>query len=470
MRYLLFLSILFFAIPELWAGVTISSSQPEYAGQKLEFYYHSDPVTLKKALAFSLQFDDNGKASTTVDIKNITCYYSNFGIYRGSLFLEPGKDVVLKMPPLRQKSFADQKNPYFEPVPFWFNTAKEDNLNNRISAFTIQLNQYTDKYFDRLYFQQSKSIYDSLILQLNKEFSGNESGTFKTNKDLTLRMLKVDVFRLKPEKYSSEFSDISSKYWQDPAFENLFEKTFNNQLSFAAKTIKGEDLRKATNSSDLKYLEKWVNSKFQVSGEMAQLVLLKLLHDGYYSGDFSKNAIESTIQSSFFKNSSSPIIRRTAENIYFKFTFLKTGTLAPEICLPDLNGKIICTTKDNQKYKYLVFADIEMIVCREHLKYIAAINEKFQKYLEIYVIFRDNNTSEIKKFIDENPVPGYLLIDKNGEFTRKYGIRSFPQCFLLDKNHKVEFESTKAPLDGFEQQFGTFLKNKLFEQQRNQSQ
>jgi len=34
----------------------------------------------------------------------------------------------------------------------------------------------------------------------------------------------------------------------------------------------------------------------------------------------------------------------------------------------------------------------------------------------------------------------------------------------------VVFQQTKAPLDGFEQQFGAFLRQELFERQRNQSQ
>ena len=29
------------------------------------------------------------------------------------------------MPPLREKSFADEKNPFFEPVAFWFNTEEK---------------------------------------------------------------------------------------------------------------------------------------------------------------------------------------------------------------------------------------------------------------------------------------------------------------------------------------------------------
>jgi hypothetical protein len=61
-------------------------------------------------------------------------------------------------------------------------------------------------------------------------------------------------------------------------------------------------------------------------------------------------------------------------------------------------------------------------------------------------------------------------VDEYGEFIEKYKVKSFPTCFLLNENHEVVFQQAKAPLDGFEQQFGTFLRQELFERQRNQSQ
>ena len=63
-------------------------------------------------------------------------------------------------------------------------------------------------------------------------------------------------FRLKPENYTSEISTIPSTQWQNPAFENLFEKTFNNQFSSAAKSVNGAEIRNAINNSDLKFLRK----------------------------------------------------------------------------------------------------------------------------------------------------------------------------------------------------------------------
>jgi hypothetical protein len=74
----------------------------------------------------------------------------------------------------------------------------------------------------------------------------------------------------------------------------------------------------------------------------------------------------------------------------------------------------------------------------------------------------------MKKFLSENKVPGVKLIDENNAFIELYKVRSFPQCYLLDENHKVKFTAAKAPLDGFEQQFGSFIQQELFQRQSNQ--
>lgn len=450
-------------------STTIQSANSEYAGRKLDFFKYSDPIAKTSKLVFSLEFDENGKCISTVNNKTTDYVFCDFGIYRGMLFLEPNKTINLRLPPLREKSFADQKNPYFSPVSFWFSTEKKDQLNNQVSDFTQSFNLLTDKFFNQLYFRQSKEICDSVTFLLEKKFADVKSETFIIHKKLKIKTIEVDVFRQKPSEYSKIFSDIKPDFWLHPAFISLFDKTFSGQLSFEAKSIKGQAIGTATNKADILYLLKFVKTKYNIDGEMAELALLKMLHDGFYSVDFSKNSIKTMVKSELFTKNSNKIIQIAAIQISEKFNYLEQNSVAPAICLNDLKNQQICTNKTKDKFKYLVFADIEMIVCREQLKYLANIQQKFQKHLQIFVVLRKTELTEMTKFLDENKIQGTILIDENNEFIEKYNIKSFPQCFLLDENHKVKFTETKSPLDGFEQQFGAFIQRELFERQRNQS-
>ncbi len=447
-------------------AVTIQCDNPNYAGEKLVFYSYSDPISSATKIAFSLEFDKTGKCSKEVEIQTTSFVYCDFGIYRGMLFIEPNQTIKLQLPPVREKSFADQKNPYFEPVSFWFATENKQQLNNQISDFTNRLNQITDKYFDKLYFRQSKQIYDSVVYFIDKEFAANHSESFQFHKKLSLKMVEADAFRLKPEVYSALFSGIKQQFWLHPAFTGLFEKTFTRQLSFGVKSVKGVEIRKAVNQGNVPFLIEYIKTKYKVAGEMAELTLLKMLHDAFYSGDFSKSSIQQMVKSTRFTGHQNKIIREAALNISEKITHLQPGSLAPAICLKNLEREKTCTNQTSGKYKYVIFADAEMAVCREHLKYLPVIQQKFSKNLEIFLVLRKTNETQMKKFFAENEVPGIKLVDETGEFINQYKIKSFPQCYLLDQNHKVKFAAAKAPLDGFEQQFGALLQQDFLEKQR----
>lgn len=447
------------------AQVTILCENSEYAGQRLEFFSPKDPVTAEKEFAFALEFDSFGKSSATVNYGSSSNVFCDFGIYRGRLLIEPNTSLELKLPPLRQKSFADEKNPYFMPIAFWFATADPRQTNNLISDFDVQLNQLTDKYFNQLYFRQSRKIYDSLLYFLDKKFDAPASDAFQFHKKMKLKMVEAEAFRIKPEDYSQLFSDIKPEYWLRPAFTELFAKTFGGQLSFEAKTLNGTEIRKAVNSSNESFLLDHLQSKYNIHGEMAQLALLKMLHDAFYSEDFSKMAIQQMVKSERFGKSKTALIKTTAKNILEKLSHLQPGTLAAPICLKTIDGQSVCTNSNKTKFKYLVFADTEMSVCREQLKNIKPLLDKFGKHLEIFVILRNTNAAAMKKYLADNNIGGVKLVDETGKHIEEYNVKSYPQCFFLDENHRIKFEAAKAPMDGFEQQFRAFLQRELFERQ-----
>ncbi|MCY1720370.1 redoxin domain-containing protein [Prolixibacteraceae bacterium Z1-6] len=468
MRYLLFL-FLFCLLPFADFATTIRCSNAEYAEKELHFYKLSDPISGEEELVFTLKFDAAGTCAA--EIKNTQTVYTfcEFGVYRGMLFLEPGKTIDLRLPPFREKSFANEKNPYFQPVSFWFISETKDQLNDKISAFEQELNRLTDKQFNQLYFKQSKTVYDSVQMQLNTAFPETTPEAFVNHKKLEVALTKADIFRLRPEDYSEIFDKIKPEYWTHQAFTTAFEKTFDRQLSFSAKAIHGKEVNTAVLKQDIQALLSFTKTKYKVSGDMAELVLLKLLHDGFYSGDFPKAAIKNMVNSDLFIKNSNQTIRTAAKNISTKFSFLQPGEPAPKICLTALSGKQSCTNNTASKFKYIVFADVETVVCQEHLKYLSRVNELFNKHLEIFVVMRDTGDEGIKKFFNEHEVPGTKMIDKANKYVERYEIRSFPQCFLLNEKHNVVFSDTKAPLDGFEQQFGAYLQKELFMRQRNQT-
>ncbi len=463
------LLLLFFLMISFLNGTCteIIGQNKEYAGRKLRFFKYSDPVTKEKIHLFTLDIDAAGNFKANADVNKTTFVYSEFGIYKGNLFLEPGQKIELLLPPFREKTFAEQKNPYFTPVEFWFSTAEGNHLNDEISSFDNQLNQLADKYFNQLYFGQSRSAFDSVQVQLQQQFEEINSKTFAQHKNLKLKSVEADAFRMKPAKIAPELADVELDYWNHPAFIQLFDKTFAGNLSSEAKSKPGNSILKAVSEGDVAFFTTFIKNNYRITGLLSDLVLLKLMHDGFYSGDFPQESILNILSDKHFANNQNQIIQTMAKDVIQKLVHLRKGSKAPVICLKNINGNQECTNETNNKFKYLVFADTEMIVCREQLKYLTKINEMFNEHLEIYVILLKTDIIEMKMFLVEENIPGVHLVDSNNKFIEQYSVKSFPTCYLLNSNHEVVFQDTKAPLDGFEQQFGNFLRKELFMQQRN---
>lgn len=439
----------------------IHGHNSEYSGKELRFFRYSDAVTREKIYMFSLQVDQQGNFRTEADIGKTTSLFCDFGIYRGLLILQPGGTTELLLPPVREKSFAESKNPYFEPVEFWFLTSKGDQLNDEISKFDNELNKLTDKYFTKLYIQQSKETFDSLTYNLDAIFNSGPSETFKVHKLLKLKSVETDVFRLLPAALSETFDKVNPVYWDMPAFMELFDKTFANKLSLELSMVNNEAVKRAAFNADTKFFINLAETKYRLKGTAKYLAILKMLHDVYYTGEIPARPILSMISSGSFSENHESAIRNVAANLLKKLTYLSPGTPAPVTCLKDTDGKRVCTDNGTDKYKYLVFADTEMIICREQLKYLQKIEETFSQYLDIIVIIKKSDLIEMKIFLNKNNIPGIHLIDEINKSAETYQIKSFPQCFLLDKKHQIIYNQAKAPLDGFEQQFGTYLQKKL---------
>lgn len=450
-------------------ATVVEGTHPDYAGKKIQFFRYTDPVTLQKVQIFQFEMDEKGHFKTDVSVSEPTFVFAEFGIYRGLLFLEPGKNITLVLPPFREKSFADQKNPFFRPVEFWIATEQGNYVTDRIANFDTQLNQLTENYFNQLYIRQSKVYYDTITTRLNQQVEDIESPVFQNHKTLKLNTVKADAFRLSPTQLSDVFNSANPQFWTHPSFLELFEKVFANKLSFEIKKVNNAELIEAVAKRNINFLLNFTGKNYKLESPVKELVLLKMLHDGFYSGDFPKQAILDILTSGKLQNNPNSRIAEMTKSVKEKLDFLLPGSKAPVICLKNTDGNKVCTDRSFDKFKYLIFADTEMIVCREHLKYLSKIEEKFSQHLEIYIILRKTDLIEMKMFLNKQNIPGTHLIDEDGKYIEKYRIKTFPVSILLNEDHEVVYSPAKAPLDGFEQQFGKYLQRELFERQRNQA-
>jgi hypothetical protein len=454
-------------------GLTvIEGNHKDYAGENLQFYTYADPVSLQRIPLFSIDPAADGSFYSEIAVDQPVFAYCDFGIYRGMIIIEPQKSIRLKLPPKREKSFADQKNPYFKPVEFWFATESGNHTTDQIQKFDMALNRLTDQYFNQLYFNRSSGAMDSVLRALKMPSANEGTERLRMHRELKIKALEADALRLSTRQIAASLQKIPLKYSTFPAFIELFEKAFTNQLSYDAKMEHGATIRKAVALCDMAFFATYLNSTYGLKEPLAALALLKMAHDGFYSGDFQQEHMLKMIASPYFSKHSDPLIRSVSNQVKSKLEFLRKDSPAPVIILKNTNGhpydSASPTAETSRKYMYLVFADTEMVVCQEHLKYLTSIQEKFSNDLEIIVILRKTELIPMKMFLDKEKVPGVHLIDEKSRLIEAYQVKSFPACFLLTPDHRVAFTDVKAPLDGFELQLASFLKQQQMEKLRNQ--
>ncbi len=173
----------------------IEGVEPDYAGRTLEFFTWSDPISQTEKKLFAATIDAQGRFSAETGVTETVYAYCDIDIYRLKLLLTPQQPLKIKLPPLRKKSFADSKNPYFEPLEVWLKTedVPQDELTALISKFDQRYFQLTEKYFNQLYYQQSQRHLDSVKVTLDQEFSRFKTPWFLAHRQLQLTALEADL-------------------------------------------------------------------------------------------------------------------------------------------------------------------------------------------------------------------------------------------------------------------------------------
>ncbi|MCS6821285.1 MAG: TlpA family protein disulfide reductase [Microscillaceae bacterium] len=122
----------------------------------------------------------------------------------------------------------------------------------------------------------------------------------------------------------------------------------------------------------------------------------------------------------------------------------KIGETAPEIALPNQDGKTIKLSEfKNKKYVLVDFWASWCRPCREENPYVVSAYEKYKnKDFVVLSVSLDNDRQKWLEAIKKDKLNWQwhvsdLLSEQRGEVSKKYGVKSIPANFLIDKKGKV---------------------------------
>jgi peroxiredoxin len=143
--------------------------------------------------------------------------------------------------------------------------------------------------------------------------------------------------------------------------------------------------------------------------------------------------------------------RGIASEIRSKVTRLLRGYEPPEFSLYNQDSVLVSLQNYRGKYVYLMFCTTQNYICFSQYKLLDELYKVHNKWLDIVIISVDDKLSDMRNFRQKSGYQWDFLHSANDpEVVRKYDVRIYPTCFLIDPEGKLVLSPAPAPASVYE--------------------
>ena len=455
-RYFLLLFCLF-SFKGFAGSIIISGHAPDYCGDSLSFYYSLDPFSGSVVFTGSVKVGQNGVFLINFESRIVRQINLDIGGYSGFLFVEPGKEYIIDLPPGKRKNQNDILNPYFKPerIRLGVLNLQEDDLNILIKRFDDLFYPFFNEYALNLYANKQRSSIKKFEFFVDSSFVGFDHPFFLAYKRYKLNELQFLKYSgTKKQLLYAHFSSLTVAN-NNPAFSELFNRVYKRFLYYFAKISEDNEVEKVIYGSksyvELKDIIK--RGSYFRSDSLLELVLIKGIYDELYLSDFPKDNLL-TLLEGLGKSTSIDLHQQLAAYIKWKITRLDPGEPAPGFNLFDSEKHRMNLDSLKGKYVYLNFASFQSYACQVQFPLLDKIFQKYSGDLVVVSIIVD---STLEDLVSQKELYGYkwifLHLGDDPALLKKYKVRAFPTYYLIDKNGQFIKAPTLAPPEGFEKYF-----------------
>jgi len=202
------------------------------------------------------------------------------------------------------------------------------------------------------------------------------------------------------------------------------------------------------------------NNMVLLNDTLQEMVLLKGLHDAFYSNDFPLQSMLITLDS---VSISSPVQTHSeiAQHIKKKVLQARVGFDAPSFELKDTSGVIQSNRSFLSNYVYLNFISLESFACQQELELMKALHTKHKDDLKLVSISIDDDLDKVKAYFKKYNYNWTLLADDSKQSTAaKYKVKAYPTYYLINPEGKLTMSPAPGPGENFEWYFFNILLSK----------
>jgi len=437
------LMILAFSLQTMAEKVIISGTAPSYAGTNLKVKFHSESFTYKDQQLAEFTIDADGNFSCEFDLDQTQLVFIPLGIYKGFVYLEPGKEYELKFPPKQELSPAQKLNPFFEADELMLGVANADSeeLNLMIRKLDDKMDSFINQNFHKIYRKKEKSVGIEFSKELIEDFKSNENAFLK-------EYLKYRLGFLEFLAYPNSFLKIEKKYFLDqelqlknPAYISLYKKQYGNFLNGYFKQKESANLSAAFKSETTFKALTVLMKKYPAyqNSQLRNMIITSSIFDSYTRKFIGKGKTLSILKD-LKQNAKSSYNRNLCSNYIANITHLQKNYPAPNFSIGDH------TLADYKgKYLYLNFCNTQSYPCVQDFKEIEKLKQQFGQHINFLSIACDWNENTVLEFLQKNSYSWSIIpIGDQHQLIHQYKVKAFPSYVLIDPNGNI----VKAPAAG----------------------
>lgn len=455
--YLIFILFSFFAVQA--QKTNISFVNKSYIGDTIYLLKEKDFISGQVDTLLSSKVNAQGEWKASIQINEP--FFVHLPLYRNEVWLciEPNKSYQIKIPNKQVLSIEDSLNTFFQPLIFYASILNMDSsaCNEAISRLDYSIDTLYQKHIRNIHFKIRRKSVDSLINALTNQYKFASSKYFDSYLCYKIAMLKF-------LSYEREQNFIIKYYFNDQpvllnnlAYSELFNQTFSDFLSYYATTHRGEGVKDAIDKykspAELRQVLKR-NPAF-TNDTLIDLVILKGLHDAYYTNDmpnkvkFSAQAVK-TLLDSMILIARTKELKAIAKNIKNKVKNEEINVAFEDYPFKTADGEEIFLRNLRGKYLYVMIADFRSYEFFTFLKQEKASLERFADKLKIVNIVLSPQKEKLKQMIKDHELIGqFLFCENETAFKNLLKIRALPQFMIWAPNGKIINGNASSPDERF---------------------
>lgn len=475
MRFLFFVSLVMLSYLKL-AGqdqqwVTLKGNAPDYAGYDLVMRKVVNPISMETADLMVIHVNKNGDFEQRIELNRVTYASIDMGKFQGNIYLEPGHSYELVLPPFRPRTDAERFNPYFvaEEIELGILNVEAQGLSKCINRFDEHLSQLYNAFAVRIFSGADVELANQIIRDTD---SANVCSHpyFQHYKQYAYGELRLIAHKRNKRKAIYESFKGDSIVMQMPSFIQAFNTYFKGFFNYYFSSANGEGLRDAyTKGASFDSLSYEIRKDTLFANtELAELVLLKGLYDGFYSGRYEEESIIRLLKQA--RESAATLrIRDVAAGLYTRVTWLRTGSQAPQFTLYRLDGKERSLSDYEGKFVYLNFMHTSNHTCKEELQLLDVLYKQLKRELTIVTVIMDEDPDAAEQMIKDNKYKwDFLHYGAMPRVALDYRIKALPAYFVIDPTQKMRLSPAPSPKESFTPIFMEAQRSYNYEQLRKE--